>query len=81
MNCASDSCSDCCLFLRGKVREVRPDEPEVVRAKFLAGDCAAGCSFDGQAVLDWHLTGFPVGNNLWADFHRGNNSCSDSGFI
>jgi len=48
--------------------EVRPDQPEVIRAKLLPGYCAfcgntnAIAKFDGDAAL------FPVGKHLLADF-------------
>ena len=48
--------------------EVRPDQPEVIRAKLLPGYCAFCGNTNAIAKLDWDAALFPVGKHLLADF-------------
>ena len=48
--------------------EVRPDQPEVIRAKLLPGYCAFCGYANAIAKLDWDAALFPVGKHLLADF-------------
>jgi len=52
-----------CVHLRGFLwsLEVRPDQPEVIRAKLLPGDFSFGCLFYREAVFRaWNATGIAV---------------------
>lgn len=46
-----DAIPDCLKAGRLGLLQVGPDQPEVVRAKLLPGDCAFCCALDSKAVF------------------------------